>query len=98
MQEWFITSTALSQQSSRLMVNSTSFNFMRASTQNVSPLVSSLLIIPGSDAINGTEITCNEIAGIVVTMSSTVTIIITGDSITGKIRLSYICVTVHALT
>ena len=54
-----------SQQASHLLVNSTSFNFMRSSTQNSSPLTSSLLITVrnGSSTLNGTKINCTGIMG-----------------------------------
>ena len=54
----------VSQQASIVTVNSTTFNFMRSSAQNSSPLMSSLLICVGNETdrhhsnLNGTVISC----------------------------------------
>ena len=64
-----------SQQASHLNVNSTSFNFMRSSAQNSSPLMSSLLITLGNgtdSTLNGTKINCTGVTGSARTSTSTV--------------------------
>ena len=79
MHERIISLADVSQQASLLMVNSTSFNFMRASTQNVSPLMSSLLITVGNETNNtldGTEINCTGVMGTTrITTSTTIRVI-----------------------
>ena len=73
-----------SQQASYLLVNSTSFNLTRSSTQNSSPLTSSLLITVGNgtpNTLNGTQINCTGIMGN-TRMSKSTIIHIVGD-ITG---------------
>ena len=51
-----------SQQNSSFIVNSTSFNVLRVSGQDESPLVSRLVISPVSNGLNWTEVNCTELA------------------------------------
>ena len=51
----------VSQQESSVVVNSTSFNVSRVSHQEMSPLVSRLLINPVTIGLNGTQVNCTEV-------------------------------------
>ena len=96
MYERTITLVDPSQQASHLMVNSTSFNFTRTSTQNISPLTSSLLITVrnGSSTLNGTKINCTGIMGNIRMSTSTIIHILRRNIHTGSLLLLF--VTVHS--
>ena len=81
------------QQASYLLVNSTSFNFTRSSTQNSSPLTTSLLITVrnGSNTLNGTQINCTGIMGN-IRMSTSTTVHVMGDVHTGLLILLFVIV------
>ena len=56
----FISSVGVSQQVFTMTVNSTLFNVSRVSSQDESPLVSRLAIIPVSIGLNRTKVNCTE--------------------------------------
>lgn len=87
MYEWFTALEDASQQASTVTVNATTFNFMRSSAQNSSPLMSSQLISVGNETdrhhstLNGTVINCTgvDLRGS-ARMSTSTTIYIIGSS------------------
>ena len=54
-----------------LMVNSTTFTFLRLSAQDVSPLISRMIISPVSEGLNRVQISCKDVE---VSESATTTI------------------------
>ena len=71
----FINRDDVSHQTSNFVVNSTTFTFMRASSQGTSPLVATLLIDHVSSGLNGVVIECAEIDGTMETDSTIIDII-----------------------
>ena len=67
-------------QTSVVTVNSTSFNFIRTSTQGTSPLVSTLTIINVTNNLNRIRIHCEEVDGSMSANLATITIVETGHS------------------
>ena len=82
-QDWFVSSTDLSQQLQRLTVNSTNFTIMRTSIRNSSPLVSTLTIVNSSSALNMKNVSCTNIINNQLAMSAIATILVIGDNHTG---------------
>ena len=77
-------------QISYLLVNSTiSFNFSRVSSEDSLPLISRLLISPVSDGLNGSSVSCMDIATS-ESMSTSINVI---DNIQpqGKMAIQYVC-------
>ena len=67
--------STLSSTASPLMVNSTTINFMRISSQGVLPLTSTLLIDHMTEGLNGTVVSCmGLLPGNVVAASSATTV------------------------
>ena len=76
----FISSPGESQQASSLIMNSTSFNVSRVSSQDELPLVSRLLINPVSKGLNGTKMTCTErVTNTENTAMASITIFVLGE-------------------
>ena len=76
-QDWFVTSTDLSQQLQQLTVNSTNFTVLRTSERNGSPLVFTLTIIHSNSAMDMIGTRCAEIMGTerATAVSSTIQVI-----------------------
>ena len=66
-----------SQQMSMINVNSTTFTFMRTSSQGMLPLVSTLVIDSVNRYLNGTEVHCLDLA---TTTTASTTIRLIGDN------------------
>ena len=71
----FINRDDVSHQTSNSVVNSTTFTFMRVSTQGTSPFITTLLIDHVSSGLNGVVIECAEIDGTMETESTIIDII-----------------------
>ena len=56
-------------------INSTTFNFLRTSAQNASPLISTLSIISVGIALNGTVVNCMDANNPMLSASTTIQII-----------------------
>ena len=57
-----ITSQDVSEQVSMILMNSTTFTFMRTSSRGILPLVSTLVIDSVNRYLNGTEVYCDDVA------------------------------------
>ena len=68
-----------SQQLTQVVVNSTTFTFMRTSTQRASPLISTLSIDSVSIGLNGTVVRCMDVANPMISASTTIQIIDTSN-------------------
>ena len=75
-----ITSEDGSQQVSMIELNSTTFTFMRTSSQRMLPLVSTLVIESVNRYLNGTEVHCSDVA---TTITASTTIHLFDDGIFG---------------
>ena len=67
-------------QMAQVMANSTTFTFVRISTQFASPLVSTLSIDSVSIGLNGTVVRCSDVANSITSTSTTIQIIDTTQS------------------
>ena len=68
-----LTSLSQTDQTSHLVVNSTTFSFSRISGENSLPLISRLLVNPVRETLNGTMVRCRD----VVSSETTSTVVIT---------------------
>ena len=76
--DWFISSNDQTQQLQSFTVNSTSFTFMRTSMQHSSPLVSMLIIVNSSGALDMITVRCTKIVDNERVMSALSTILVIG--------------------
>ena len=76
----FSNSRDMNQQLPPMVVNDTSFTFMRISIQFASPLVSTLSINSTSIGLNGTVVNCSDVANPMISASTTIQIIDTSQS------------------
>ena len=82
-QDWFISSTDLSQQPQHLTVNSTNFTILRTSERSSSPLVSTMTIFNSSSALNMKNVSCTNIINNQLAMVAITTILVIGETHTG---------------
>ena len=68
-----------SQQVTPVVVNSTTFTFMRTSAQGVLPLINTLYINSVSIGLNGTVVSCMDVANPMISASTTIYIIDTSQ-------------------
>ena len=76
----FRNSRDMTQQPTLVVVNDTSFTFMRSSARNATPLVSTLAINSTSIGLNGTVVRCSDVADPMISASTTIQIIDTSQS------------------